>query len=347
MATNSRATLATDVASKGADNTAGDITAQDLRELLTDANDSAFNLTDDDSDDVTEGATNLFLTSAERSKLSGIEAGATGDQTGAEIKTAYEGEANTNAYTDAEQTKVGFITVTQAVNLDTMESDISTNATNIAGKADASHSHSDATTGAAGFMSAADKTKLDGIEASATADQTGAEIKTLYEAEADTNAFTDADHTKLDGIEAGAQENYADVSGAEMTAGTETGMRSFSPANIVTMIGTHETGGGGGGLTWNTISTNTTASVGNGYHVDDADITLTLPASPSLGEEVQAIMGGTSILTVSANTGQTIHFGTENGTDLESTSAHATLRLVAIASNTWVVMSSVGVFKFV
>ena len=51
---------------------------------------------------------------------------------------------------------------------------------------------------------ATDGTKLDGIEVGATADQTAAEIKTAYESNADTNAFTDADHTKLDGIEAGA-----------------------------------------------------------------------------------------------------------------------------------------------
>jgi len=50
----------------------------------------------------------------------------------------------------------------------------------------------------------ADHSKLDAIEASATADQTGAEIKSLYEAEANTNAFTDADHSKLDAIEANA-----------------------------------------------------------------------------------------------------------------------------------------------
>ena len=48
------------------------------------------------------------------------------------------------------------------------------------------------------------KTKLDGIEANATADQSNAEIKTAYEANSDTNAFTDADHSKLDGIEASA-----------------------------------------------------------------------------------------------------------------------------------------------
>ena len=49
-----------------------------------------------------------------------------------------------------------------------------------------------------------DGTKLDGIEAGATADQTGAEIKSAYEGEADTNAFTDAEKTKLTGIETGA-----------------------------------------------------------------------------------------------------------------------------------------------
>jgi len=41
-----------------------------------------------------------------------------------------------------------------------------------------------------------------GVEDNATADQTGAEIKTAYEAE--TNAYTDTKNTKLDGIEANA-----------------------------------------------------------------------------------------------------------------------------------------------
>ncbi len=51
---------------------------------------------------------------------------------------------------------------------------------------------------------ATDGTKLDGIESGATADQTAAEIKTAYESNANTNAFTDADESKLDGIEASA-----------------------------------------------------------------------------------------------------------------------------------------------
>ncbi len=52
-----------------------------------------------------------------------------------------------------------------------------------------------------------DKTKLDGIEAEATADQTPLQIKTAYEANANTNAFTDAEQSKLSGIATGATSN--------------------------------------------------------------------------------------------------------------------------------------------
>lgn len=41
------------------------------------------------------------------------------------------------------------------------------------------------------------KSKVDGIEANATADQTAAEIRALVESASDSNVFTDADHTKL------------------------------------------------------------------------------------------------------------------------------------------------------
>jgi len=49
-----------------------------------------------------------------------------------------------------------------------------------------------------------DKTKLDGIETGATADQTASEIRALVESATDSNVFTDADHSKLNGIEDGA-----------------------------------------------------------------------------------------------------------------------------------------------
>ena len=74
-----------------------------------------------------------------------------------------------------------------------------------------------------------DGAKLDLIEANATADQTGAQIKTAYEAESDTNALTDTLKTKLDGIETGAtadqtNEEIQDVVGGMVTGNTESGI---------------------------------------------------------------------------------------------------------------------------
>ena len=74
------------------------------------------------------------------------------------------------------------------------------------------------------------KTKLDGIETSATADQTAAEIKTAYEANADTNEFSDAEQTKLSGIDTSADVTDATTvaaAGAVMEADTTTAAMSF------------------------------------------------------------------------------------------------------------------------
>ena len=71
---------------------------------------------------------------------------------------------------------------------------------------------------AAGSMSSAHFTKLEGIEANATADQTNAEIRAAVEAATDSNVFTDADHTKLNAIEASAT---ADQTGAEIKSAYE------------------------------------------------------------------------------------------------------------------------------
>ena len=74
---------------------------------------------------------------------------------------------------------------------------------------------------------ATDGTKLDGIEASATADQTAAEIRVLVESASDSNVFTDADHTKVNGIEASAT---ADQTDAEI----RTAVEAASDSNVFT-----------------------------------------------------------------------------------------------------------------
>ena len=174
------------------------------------------------------GLTQVNFTTADNTKLDGIEASATANQTGAEIKTAYEAE--TNAFTDAQFTKLAGIEasadVTDTANVTAsgalMDSEV-TNLTQVKAfnsadyataaqgtTADASLPKAGgAVTGAITTNStfdgrdvATDGTKLDGIESNATANQTGAEIKAAYEAE--TNAFTDAQFTKLAGIETSA-----------------------------------------------------------------------------------------------------------------------------------------------
>ena len=75
---------------------------------------------------------------------------------------------------------------------------------------------------------ASDGSKLDGIEANATADQTAAEIRTLVESASDSNVFTDADHTKLNGIATGATanstESIQDIVGGMVSGNTESGI---------------------------------------------------------------------------------------------------------------------------
>lgn len=57
----------------------------------------------------------------------------------------------------------------------------------------------------------AEKSKLSGIETGAEVNQTSSEIKTAYEANSDTNAYTNSEKNKLQGIESGAEVNDADT----------------------------------------------------------------------------------------------------------------------------------------
>lgn len=132
--------------------------------------------------------------SSDGAKLDGIENGATADQTASEIKIAYESNSDTNAYTDVEKDKVGYIKVTQTVDLDSIESDTNTNnakVSNVTTNISTSHNANSvvvnssdgtdgtinaATTSLAGVMTGSDKTKLNGIEANAKGDQLASEV---------------------------------------------------------------------------------------------------------------------------------------------------------------------------
>ena len=169
--------------------------------------------------------TNDF-TDADHSKLNAIEASATADQTDAEIRAAVEAATDSNVFTDADHSKLNGIEASADVTDTANVVAALTAGTNVAIAGDGTISATDTNTtytvGDGGLtqknFTTTLKNKLDGIEASATADQTDAEIRAAVEAATDSNVFTDADHSKLNGIEASAT---ADQTDAEIRAAVE------------------------------------------------------------------------------------------------------------------------------
>jgi hypothetical protein len=135
---------------------------------------------------------------------------------GNQLKYRTTGGIATAASKDSLQAKtdsLGTILSTEQTNVDNLQADAVNHEGRLVSMEAIDHDHAnkaviDATT--ASFLTA-DESKLDGIESGATTDQTGAEIKTLYEAEGNTNAFTDAEQTKLTGVAPGATVNSSDA----------------------------------------------------------------------------------------------------------------------------------------
>jgi len=73
--------------------------------------------------------------------------------------------------------------------------------------------------------------------------------------------------------------------------------------------------GGGGGISWSKITGNTSATAGNGYAiVSSGNVTLTLPGSPSAGNEVWAVDANEKATTYTLTVAR-------NGNNIESTAA--------------------------
>ena len=134
-------------------------------------------------------------------KLDGIEASATADQTNAEIKAAVEAASDSNTFTDADHSKLNAIEASATA--DQTGAQIKT-----------------AYEGQTSAFTDAQFSKLAAIEASATADQSNAEIRAAVEAASDSNVFTNADHTKLNAVEALADVTDSTNVVAALTAGT-------------------------------------------------------------------------------------------------------------------------------
>ncbi|WP_428925001.1 hypothetical protein [Marinibacterium sp. SX1] len=196
--------------------------------------------------------TTASFTAPLQAKLDAIETGATGDQTGSEIATLYEGLSDVNRLTDALLTKLNGVapgadvtspaTIGGAINSAGSydESDLVGSTMHLLVNADGTgrkitlNNHKDwlrgvfdsvfqpldtvLTNTTASFTSAF-QAKLDAIEAGATGDQTGSEIATLYEGLSDVNRLTDALLTKLNGVATGADVTTAARISAVLTGG--------------------------------------------------------------------------------------------------------------------------------
>lgn len=115
MTAENRSKLKEDLANNLPDNSERLITPADMRGELEDIIDTMYIPVDDN-----EGNTQL-MTSAEKLKLSGIEANATADMSNAEIKSAYEANANTNAFDDAAQSKLDALDANSDPTISTLE----------------------------------------------------------------------------------------------------------------------------------------------------------------------------------------------------------------------------------
>ena len=184
------------------------------------------------------------FTNALLSKLNGIESGATGDQTAAEIRSLVESASDSNVFTDNDHTKLN--NIESGATGDQTASEIR------ALVASASDSN---------VFTDADHNKLDGIESGATADQTAAEIRTLVESASDSNVFTDADHNKLNGIAAGANAYVLptnNVTNASVSGSTLTLTRQGASNVTFTDTNTQYIAGSGLGLSGTTFSVDST-----------------------------------------------------------------------------------------
>jgi hypothetical protein len=108
----------------------------------------------------------------------------------------------------------------------------------------------------------------------------------------------------------------------------------------------------GGGFTWSEVTgTSQSMEAENGYIANNvALVTLTLPATASVGDEVQVVGKGTGLFKIAQNDGQTIHFIANDttpgvGGSLTAIEQYAALELICITEDTdWAILDSAGNF---
>ena len=188
------------------------------------------------------------FTDADETKLDGIETAATADQTASEIKTAYESNDNTNAFTDAEQTKLGGVEDNATADQTASEivSAIEGETGNDRLDAQSLRNFPDATILQKGYVElataaeAAARTDNERAVTPSSLPLATATQEGLVELASNAEADAGTDTSKVMTPAAVVRQLGPQISSAEISTGTETAIRRYSPADIVAIVTAHE-----------------------------------------------------------------------------------------------------------
>jgi hypothetical protein len=270
---------------------------------------------------VTSGTVDGRDVSVDGAKLDDIEDNATRDQTASEIKTLLQSDKLTVNEIDNDS-----ITYAKIQNVSATDRVLGRDSS---GAGDIEE------------ITPANLRTMINVEDGATADQTGAEIKSAYEGESDTNAFTDAEKLKLGNL--GSLNALSDVD----TAGVADNKILKYDSSVSKFVIADDGGGGGGGgsSTFTGLSdtpANFGSSAGKVLKVNSGETALEfgdLTTSFTELSDTPSSLSGQGGKAVKVNSGGTaLEFGTIN-TDLEldgspSLSANLDVNGFSILTNT-------------
>jgi len=136
--------------------------------------------------------------------------------------------------------------------------------------------------------------------------------------------------------------------GTGYTAATITAGSNITVTNGAGSITIDSTGGGGGGLTWSSITANQSAVTNEGYFVTSNAVQVTLPAVSAVGDQFAVSLDGGTSWSVQQLAGQQIFVGNQSttsgtGGSLTSAAQGDIITLVCRQANTqWRVTSIIG-----